>query len=768
MHSNFRMTISSALSITFVALLFSLYFFVASVQQKMVQTTATLTYSRYAFAATSLGELVFFGGGSNDFNLFNLVDICNVTSGSWTTATLSTSRVWLAATSLVNLVFFAGGIGGIYYNQVDIYNISNGNWSSATLSQARYLLVATSVGSLVFFGGGVNSSGVLTNVVDIYNVTSNTWTTATLSQARAWLAATAVANGYALFAGGINTSEVSNFVDIYDSLNEVWSTATLSQARLYFAATSLGNLSFFGGGLTSAGQESNIVDIFNATSQTWSNETLSQARSFLAAAAIGDIVAFGGGWNGSASSAVVDMYNATSTIWFTTSLSQPRYFLVATASTDKIFFAGGAVFDTVDIFDFNPFASSPQVPLSPSNVPQLYQSPAFPPKSVSSTLTMNLSPSLPPPLSNQSGGNFGEISGSILAVIVSQTIALALVVGLAIVLVILLVKEKRKKKKYDQHVENVPMSEQKSETVVIEDDPNKVVSDNDEGTSLSTYQPGAETLKRLSPGQIPLNELEIGKEIGNGYYGRVCVGKWRKYQVALKFCQNKGKMDEFMREANLMISLPPHPNVVRMYGVSIDGTQPIIVMEYCAGGSLDKVLYDIEMQISEEQKIRWVCEIAQGMIHLHKFNIVHRDLAARNILLSRLNPSTARLKITDFGMSRVLQQDIEGKTLNPVGPIRWMAPESIRDQVYSKKSDVWMFGVLVYEIVARREPHVDVDPNNVLILIRNKGLTPTIPDNCPEKLRQLMEMCWQKQPEQRPSFEIICEVLEQQNLPTVN
>jgi hypothetical protein len=106
MHSNFRMTISSALNITFIALLFSLYFFVASVQQKMVQTTATLTYSRYAFAATSLGELVFFGGGSNDFNLFNLVDICNVTSGSWTTATLSTSRVWLAATSLVNLVFF--------------------------------------------------------------------------------------------------------------------------------------------------------------------------------------------------------------------------------------------------------------------------------------------------------------------------------------------------------------------------------------------------------------------------------------------------------------------------------------------------------------------------------------------------------------------------------------------------------------------------------------------------------------------------------------
>jgi serine/threonine protein kinase len=93
-------------------------------------------------------------------------------------------------------------------------------------------------------------------------------------------------------------------------------------------------------------------------------------------------------------------------------------------------------------------------------------------------------------------------------------------------------------------------------------------------------------LKRLSPSEIPLNELEIGSEIGSGTYGRVCVGKWKKnkYRIALKFCQNKGKIDEFMREANLLISLPPYPNVVQMFGVCIEETQPIIVMEYCSGG----------------------------------------------------------------------------------------------------------------------------------------------------------------------------------------
>jgi len=230
--------------------------------------------------------------------------------------------------------------------------------------------------------------------------------------------------------------------------------------------------------------------------------------------------------------------------------------------------------------------------------------------------------------------------------------------------------------------------------------------------------------------------------------------------VALKFCQHRGKMEEFLREANLMISLPPHPNVVRMYGISIDGTQPIIVMEYCSGGSLDKLLFDENTEISMEQKIEWVREIAEGMCHLHKYNIVHRDLAARNILLSQPYPNNTHLKISDFGMSRVLQQDIETKTIDRSGPVLWMPPESLSKQVYSKKTDVWMFGILVYEIVKRQEPYPGKDPREVLALIRDKGLTPEIPSDCPQKLRQVMEMCWKKDPSQRPTFELICAHLE--------
>jgi serine/threonine protein kinase len=351
-------------------------------------------------------------------------------------------------------------------------------------------------------------------------------------------------------------------------------------------------------------------------------------------------------------------------------------------------------------------------------------------------------------LSKQTANNNNSNLTLLLAGLLS---AGALLIVVAIILLVVLLRKKRNKRNGDEHHNGShQMALTDTDIVAIETNLNEVTSDETTATTLPPYQQGTETRRGLSPGRIPMNELEIGREIGQGTYGRVCVGKWKKYRVALKFCQNKGKMEEFMREANLMISLPPHPNVVRMYGVSIDGTQPIIVMEYCAGGSLDKVLFDEKQQISLEQKIKWVQEIAEGVKHLHKHNIVHRDLAARNILLSYRNSNDAQLKISDFGMSRVLQQDIEAKTMNPIGPIRWMAPESIKQQVYSKKSDVWMFGILVYEIVAQSEPHVNIEPQKILVFIRDKGFTPIIPSNCPVKLRELMELCWNKQPEQRP------------------
>jgi hypothetical protein len=697
---------------------------VSAQQGTILHTNATLSEARWLSAATSSGDLVFFAGGFNATGPSDRVDICNATNGSWTTASLSVPRGALAATSSGNLVFFGGGWNWTNpFAEVDIYNITDGSWNTATLNQARFDLAATSVGDLVLFGGGYNGT-VYSNVVDIYNVTSNTWTTATLSQARYLLAAASVANRYALFAGGWDGSNFSNIVDIFDLVSGLWNTTTLSQARMYLEGTSLDNLVFFGGGYTT-NQVSNVVDIFNSTSQTWNTATLSQARYVFAAAASGDIVAFGGGINSASYLSTADMYNVTSNNWFIASLSMARSALGATSSSNKVFFGGGyssAFSNKVDIFDI------PPLPMSVS------------PGSVSSA----------------------RINSVLIGGIIGGLIGAVLLVGGIVVLILLILQKKRKnqKSKTESYKEKLPVEEKKRETIILESivDMNTLKETN---TALTTYQPRTEALREQSPAQIPLNELDIHKEIGEGTYGRVCIGKWKKYRVALKFCQNKGKMDEFMRETNLMISLPPHPNVVRVYGISMDGTQPIIVMEYCAGGSLDKLLFDARQRISDEQKIRWVHEIALGLCHLHKHNIVHRDLAARNILFSHLNPNDAQLKISDFGMSRVLEPTVsEGKTLNGVGPLFWMSPEALANKVYSKKSDVWMFGMLVYEIAARRVPFGDKDPLNISTRIRDEGLTPTIPKDCPAVLRDVMQMCWEKEPEQRPTMEVVLAFLE--------
>jgi len=703
-------------------LLFTFWFLACDVllplvvaQSGITQTTTILSEARWGLAATFSSGLVFFAGGFNATGPSDRVDICNATNGSWTTASLSVPRGALAATSSGNLVFFGGGWNWTNpFAQVDIYIITDGSWNTATLSQARCCVAATSVGNLVLFGGGFNYSIGDSNTVDIYNETSNTWTTATLSQARSNLAATSVANRYALFAGGWNAAGGSNAVDIFDSLSGSWNSATLSQARRGLAAVSLGNLAFFGGGgICCPFLTSNVVDIFNATTQTWSTATLSQNRTWLAAASNGDIVAFGGGDNISNFLAVVDMYNATSNIWFTATLSEPRAGLAATSSINTIYFGGGqsngVPSNIVDIFDF----PSPPTPSNAGMVPTSVVSP-------------------PPSNSALIGGLIGGL-------------IVVLVIGAGTFLVIILVL-RRRKRKHNQIINSYNATNL-----------SKTTTREASQTELASQIQLPETSRTFTKySQISLKEITIEKELGEGKYGKVCLGKWHAACVALKFCKNKAKIDEFMNEMILMIELPPHPNVVHLFGVSLDGPQPVIVMEYCAGGSLDTVLFDINVKLSDEQKIRFVRGIALGMLHLHEHNIVHRDLAARNILLT----GSGDPKISDFGMSRIVETTGEGKTKSDIGPVRWMAPESLAKRIYSKKSDVWTFGIVVYEIVARREPHKEVNPLEVGRLIRDRHLTPKIPSHCPQILREVMQLCWQADPNQRPSFKEICRLLE--------
>jgi hypothetical protein len=253
----------------------------------------------------------------------------------------------------------------------------------------------------------------------------------------------------------------------------------------------------------------------------------------------------------------------------------------------------------------------------------------------------------------------------------------------------------------------------------------------------------------------PISSIKFERELGSGSFGKVFIGKWRQTTVALKVCNVPSKMEDFLQEAALMMKLTPHPNVVQLLAISIDGPEPVIVLEFCEEGSLDTMLFDSNTVITDEMKVKFASGIARGMLHLHTNNLVHRDLAARNVLLQRGVP-----KVSDFGMSRLLQTDVATKTYSNIGPIRWMAPESLKNRTYSTKSDVWMFGIVLTEIASQSEPHVDKDPLDVGAQIRDKGVRPEMPEVMHPLLKSLIDMCLQYEPNDRPDFDAICQFID--------
>jgi len=326
--------------------------------------TSSLSEARHSLAATSVGELVLFGGGVNSTGGASAtVDIFNSTSATWTTASLAEARHALGAASARELALFGGGKNsGGPSATVDIYNSTSGGWTTASLSEARSNLAATTVGALVLFGGGVvGFRGKASARVDVFNATSGNWTTATLSQARGYLSATSVGE-LALFGGGAigDGGPFFKTVDIFNLTSGAWTKATLSTARFYLAATSVGELALFGGGGIKLIGNISRVDVFNSTSGNWTTASLSTARGNLAAASIDGLALFGGGGQIGIGDATVDIFNSTSgPVWTNTTLSEARENLAAASARGFLLFGGGAsgnsCFARVDIF-------YPQVP----------------------------------------------------------------------------------------------------------------------------------------------------------------------------------------------------------------------------------------------------------------------------------------------------------------------------------------------------------------------------------------------------------------------
>jgi len=262
--------------------------------------------------------------------------------------------------------------------------------------------------------------------------------------------------------------------------------------------------------------------------------------------------------------------------------------------------------------------------------------------------------------------------------------------------------------------------------------------------------------------EIDFAELEFESEIGRGSYGIVFKGRWRGGSVAIKQlllqAMTPKEIDDFKSEAVVMSALRPHVNVVQFLGIT-STPQLCIITEFLENGSLYQFIFS-DAKIDTTILTNILKGISGGMLHLHKEGIVHRDLAARNILLG----SGFQVKISDFGLSRVVDTasgSQSNRTKSDTGPLKWMAPEAIRNREYSQMSDVWSFGVTMYEIVARCEPYPELDPIQTALQVSNGNIKLEMPYYTPFVIAEIFNGCLCTDPNQRPKFGFICNRFQQ-------
>jgi len=258
---------------------------------------------------------------------------------------------------------------------------------------------------------------------------------------------------------------------------------------------------------------------------------------------------------------------------------------------------------------------------------------------------------------------------------------------------------------------------------------------------------------------IKRKDIVFGPEMGKGSSGTVYSGEWRGQKVAIKELSRDLFIEKnrTLSEVKLAMGLRPHKNVIQILGVCLTKENIYIIMSKMHT-SLDKIVYNPKKhaKLTLYDMYRFASGICAGMIHLSGEGICHRDLAARNICISRESIPA----ITDFGLSRKLASTQSGITETQMGPVAWMAPENFH-QRYSSKSDVWSFGIVLYEIVAGKPPHENYhDLFDLALKIRDHHLRPEIPENCDSGLAEIMEMCWRPNPADRPTFEELSVMLK--------
>ncbi|XP_063980749.1 insulin-like receptor isoform X1 [Diachasmimorpha longicaudata] len=283
--------------------------------------------------------------------------------------------------------------------------------------------------------------------------------------------------------------------------------------------------------------------------------------------------------------------------------------------------------------------------------------------------------------------------------------------------------------------------------------------------------------------EMPRKKIRLLRELGNGSFGMVYEGFAKdivkgkpEVKCAVKTV-NENATDreriEFLNEASVMKAFNTH-HVVRLLGVVSRGQPTLVVMELMVNGDLktylrshrpeqcDSLTHLARHPPTLQRILRMAVEIADGMAYLSAKKFVHRDLAARNCMVAE----DLTVKIGDFGMTRdIYETDYYRKGTKGLLPVRWMAPESLKDGVFTSSSDVWSYGVVLWEMVTlASQPYQGLSNDQVLRYVIDGGVMER-PENCPDSLYFLMRTTWNQKVNKRPTFiDIATMLLEEMEL----
>ncbi|XP_066285628.1 proto-oncogene tyrosine-protein kinase receptor Ret-like [Branchiostoma lanceolatum] len=293
-------------------------------------------------------------------------------------------------------------------------------------------------------------------------------------------------------------------------------------------------------------------------------------------------------------------------------------------------------------------------------------------------------------------------------------------------------------------------------------------------------------IETLSSWEVEKEDIRFEHMIGEGEFGHVVRGRLRvpegyEVLVAAKSIRSDritaSAVRDFRREMSILTRIHEdkegHPNVVKLYGVVTKSEPQYILVEYASNEDLRRYLWNLREQYKTTgnskllDRLGFAADVASGLSKLTRLKIVHRDIAARNVVISDRKVA----KIADFGLARDVYVSSAYERTNQGGeeellPLKWMAVESLRDGVYTCESDVWSYGVLLWEIASfGEEPRYAGGPMNpdvcTLLELLKKGVRLQQPENCSLLVYRIIRSCWIVDPLKRPTPDELLQKIEQ-------